>query len=196
MSTNSYELSFELPSLNETVEDLITDQFDSVIAVHSGVTTVTLTAEGEDCVSAAIEAVHALRSIGAEPIRLVDDVVSRGEIARRIGVTPQSVGQWIRGERHAESAFPTPYILPDGGLWLWSEVVAALAARGEAIEELDYPSRRDIQVIGGVLAAYAIAAEYGWTSRFRATAGSLTTNQSRSIQQITPAESASFGLAA
>lgn len=196
MNTNSYELSFEVPSLSEVAKDLITDQFDSVIAVHGGVTTITLTADGEDCVSAAIEAVNALRSMGAKPIRLVDDVVSRGEIARRIGVTPQSVGQWIRGERHAESLFPCPYILANGGLWLWGEVVAALAARGEAIEELGYPSRRDIQVIGGVLAARTIAAEYGWTSRFRATADGFTTNQSRSVQQITPVESASFGLAA
>ncbi len=161
MPRNSYELSFELPTLSEEAEDLVADQFDSVIAVHTGVTTITLTADGDDCVSAAIAAINTLRNLGAEPIRLVDDVVSRSEIARRMGVTPQSVGQWIRGERHSESAFPTPYILTDGGLWLWGEVSTALAIRGEEVEEFGYPDRRDIQVIGGVLATNAIAAEAG-----------------------------------
>ena len=46
--------------------------------------------------------------------------------------------------------------MTDGGLWLWGEVVAALNARGEDAEEMNYPSRRDIQLIGGNLAAYAI----------------------------------------
>ena len=156
MPTNSYELSFELPTLSEKIEDLVADQFDSVIAVHDEVTTVTLTADGDDCVMAAIAAINPLRNLGAEPVRLVDDVVSRSEIARRMGVTPQSVGQWIRGERHTETPFPSPYILTDGGLWLWGEVVAALKARGEDVEEMNYPSRRDIQIIGGILAAYAI----------------------------------------
>ena len=157
MSTNSYELSFEVPPLSEATEDLLTDHFDSVIAVHGSLTTVTLTADGDDCVSAAISAINALRSMGVAPARLVDDLVSRSEIARRMGVTPQSVGQWIRGERHAEELFPNPYILTDGGLWLWGEVVMALASRGEAVEKIGYPNRRDIQVIGGVLAASAIA---------------------------------------
>ncbi len=157
MPMNSYELSFELPTLSEKTEDLVAAQFDSVIAVHVGITTVTLTADGDDCVSAAIAAINTLRKLGAEPIRLVDDVVSRSEIARRMGVTPQSVGQWIRGERHSESPFPPPYVLIDGGLWLWAEVVTALASRGEEVEALGYPNRRDIQVIGGVLAAHAIA---------------------------------------
>ena len=196
MSTKSYELSFEVPPLSEAIENLLSDHFDSVIAVHGGLTTVTLTADGEDCVSAAIAAINTLRNMGAEPIRLVDDVVSRSEIARRMGVTPQSVGQWIRGERHAESPFPSAYILADGGLWLWGEVATALASRGEEVEEISYPNRRDIQVIGGVLAAHAIAAEYGWTWRSHATADGFTTKQSRSIQQITPVENASFGLAA
>ncbi len=55
----------------------------------------------------------------------------------------------------------TPYILADGGLWLWGEVATALADRGEEVEEIGYPDRRDIQVIGGVLAANVIAAEVG-----------------------------------
>lgn len=161
MSANSYELSFEVPALSETAEDFVAARFDSAIAVHDNVTTVTLTADGDTCLDAALAAISTLREAGVEPIRLVDDVVPRSEIARRMGVTPQSVGQWIRGERHSESTFPTPYILTDGGLWLWGEVATALANRGEEVEEISYPNRRDIQVIGGILAANAIAAEAG-----------------------------------
>jgi hypothetical protein len=165
MSANSYEPSFEVAEMSEAVEDQVSNRFDSVIAVHDDVTTVTLTVEGGTCLRTSIAAIGSLREAGVEPIRLVDDVVSRSEIARRMGVTPQSVGQWIQGERHSESDFPAPYILADGGLWLWGEVVKALANRGIEIEDIGYPSRRDIQVIGGVLAANAIVAESGWTSR-------------------------------
>lgn len=152
MSANSYELSFEVPEMNETVEDRVSSRFDSIIAVHGDVTTVTLTAHGVTCLRAAIAAIRSLREAGVEPIRLVDDVVSRSEIARRIGITPQSVGQWIRGDRHFESPFPAPYILAGGGLWLWGEVVEALDSRGVEVEDIGYPSRRDIQEIGGFLA--------------------------------------------
>ncbi|HUW78322.1 MAG TPA: helix-turn-helix domain-containing protein [Candidatus Nanopelagicaceae bacterium] len=152
MSANSYELSFEVAEMSEAVEDRACTRFDSVITVHGEVTTITLTAEGRTCLRAAIETISSLRAAGVEPIRLIDDLVSRSEIARRMGVTPQSVGQWIRGERHAESAFPAPYILADGGLWLWGEVVEALDSRGVEIEDIGYPARRDIQEIGGVLA--------------------------------------------
>ena len=184
MPTNSYELSFELPALNEEAEDLVAGQFDSVIAVHAGVTTVTLTADGDDCVSAAIAAINTLRTLGAEPTRLVDDVISRSEIARRMNVTPQSVGQWIRGERHAESPFPSPYILTEGGLWLWGEIVLALVNRGVEVEEMAYPSRRDIQLIGGVLATHAIASESRSTSHPRGPIDHFTTNRSRAVQRI------------
>jgi len=153
MRATPYELSFEVAELPEAVEDAICDAFDAVVATHSGVTTVTFEATGDTCVEAAITASHKFRDLGASPIRLVDDVVTRTEIARRAGVTPQAVGQWIRGERHADSQFPAPFILTGGGLWLWGEVVEALAERGLILNEgVRYPTRRDSQLIGGTLA--------------------------------------------
>ncbi len=153
MSPAPFELQFELEPIPEDVEDAIAGAFDCLIASHSGVTTVTLSAQGPTCVAAALDAADALRRLGAHPVRLVDDVVSRGEIARRAGVTPQAVGQWIRGERHAGSPFPPPYVLAGGGLWLWGEVVAALAQRGVVVDAgVRYPSRLDSQLIGGAMA--------------------------------------------
>lgn len=99
MSASSYELSFEVPTLSEVAEDLVAARFDSVITVHDNVTTVTLTADGDTCVGAAFTAISTLHEAGIEPIRLVDDVVPQSKIVRRMDVTSQSLGQWIRGER-------------------------------------------------------------------------------------------------
>ncbi|HEY8717981.1 helix-turn-helix domain-containing protein [Pengzhenrongella sp.] len=158
MGTAPFELIFEFPALSEDLEDAIAGCFDALIATHSEVTTVTLSAEGDTCLLAASSAIDGLRTLGANPLRLVDDLVSRGEIARRAGVTPQAVGLWIRGERHAGTAFPRRFVTAGGGLWLWAEVVPALAERGVAIDDgVQYPTRRDAQLIGAEIAAMSLA---------------------------------------
>lgn len=151
-----YEICFEVRPMTEDVEDAVARAFDCLIATHSGVTTVTLSAPGPDCVAAATTAIEGLRAAGAQPVRLVDDLVGRSEIARRASITPQAVGLWIRGERHATPRFPAPFILAGGGLWLWGEVVDALAVRDKVIQDgVRYPSRHNSQVIGGMLASDA-----------------------------------------
>ena len=129
-------------------------------------TSATLSAVGETCLAAASAAIERLRDLGAEPIRLIDDLVGRREIARRAGVTPQAVGLWIRGERHASSPFPPPFVDAGGGLWLWGEVVPALAARGVTVDgDVQYPSRLDSQRIGGILSARQTAGSAGRIGR-------------------------------
>jgi len=178
MSTTPYELSFEVSDLSERVEDAIADHFDALVSAHSGVTKVTVSAEGTTCLEAAIGVIDALRSLGAVPLRLMDDLVSRGEIARRAGVTPQAVGLWIRGERHVSSPFPKPFVLAGGGLWLWGEVVSALAQRNVSIDDdVRYPTRRDAMVIGGEVAASGTSEHASWPWKRPATAG----RQSRSL---------------
>lgn len=149
-----FEFAFEVPAIDESVEDAIAETLDAVIAWHSGVTTVSVVQAGVDCVAAAREVVEQLRAVGAPPRRLVDDLVTRAQIAERAGVTRQAVSAWTRGERGGEAAFPAPYVLVGGGLWLWGEVSSVLASRGVLEDEgVVYPSRQDAQVIGGVLAA-------------------------------------------
>ncbi len=149
-----FELTFEVPEMAEEIEDAVAEDLDAVIATHWGVTAVTVLFSAADCITAAGTAIEALTRLGAAPRRLVDDLVTRGQIAERAGVTRQAVGLWIRGERHSQDSFPAPFVLTGGGLWLWGEVVVALAARGFVLDEgVEYPTRRDAQLIGGMLAA-------------------------------------------
>jgi hypothetical protein len=149
-----FELTFEVPTLAESLEDAIADDLDAVIASHAGVATVTALVPATDCLQAARTAIDTLRRIGAPPVRLMDDLVTRGQIADRAGVTRQAVGMWIRGERRSNNPFPDPFVLAGGGLWLWGEVAQVLTARGDLeAEGVAYPTRRESQVIGGMLAA-------------------------------------------
>jgi len=149
-----FELTFEVPEMAEEVEDAVADELDAVIAVHSGVTTVTASSPASDCLVAARTLIDVLTRLGAPPRRLVDDLVTRAEIAERAGVTRQAVGQWIRGERHAAAAFPAPFVFTGGGLWRWGEVVDALASWGIRLDEdVTYPTRREAQLIDGFLAS-------------------------------------------
>lgn len=151
---DAFELTFEVPEMSEPVEDAVADSLDAVIATHHGVVTVTVLVTAPDCVTAARSAIDTLRHLGAPPRRLVEDLVTRSQIAERADVTRQAVGQWIRGERHSGVAFPRPFVLAGGGLWLWGEVLDALAARDIELDEgISYPTRRENQLIGGMLAA-------------------------------------------
>lgn len=149
-----YEVTFEIAPASEAIEDAVAAAFDGVLASHSGVTTVTLTAEGETAIDAARTAANSLRKIGAPPLRVVEDLVGRTEIAERAGVTRQAVGLWVRGERQAISPFPAPYVLVGGGLWLWGEVLPALRARGVDVDDpMEHLTRHDIHLVNGALGA-------------------------------------------
>lgn len=151
---DEFELTFEVPEMSGAVEDAVADSLDAVIARHHGVVTVTVLVTAPTCLAAARTAIEVLRRLGAPPRRLVDDLVTRGQIAERAGVTRQAVGQWIRGERHSGRTFPRPFVLTGGGLWLWGEVRDALVARGVELDEgISYPSRRESQLVAGMLAA-------------------------------------------
>jgi hypothetical protein len=165
MDTRPYEMRFEVRAIPEDIEDAVAEAFDCLISSHSGVTSVTLSAQGDTCLAAALSVIETLRDLGAAPTRLIDDLVGRREIARRAGVTPQAVGLWIRGERHTSSHFPPPFIDVGGGLWLWGEVVPALAERGLRVDvDVQFPTRLDSQRIGGILAAMQIESEVGGSS--------------------------------
>ncbi|MBI9113624.1 helix-turn-helix transcriptional regulator [Sanguibacter suaedae] len=148
-----FEMTFEIPAVPEAVEDAVADAMDAVIATHSGVTLLTVEIGADGCVEAARSAIAELRSLGAPPVRLVDDLVTRSQIADRTGVTRQAVNLWVNGQRQAGTVFPAPFVLAGGGLWLWGEVVEALRARGTEIDDgVAFPTRRDSQIIGGMLA--------------------------------------------
>lgn len=149
-----YELTLELPAITEAVEDQVVDATEAIIAEHFGVTTATVLVVAPDAVSAARVAIEDLSRAGAAPTRLVDDLVSRSQIAERAGVTRQAVTNWVNGSRHAGADFPKPFVLAGGGLWRWDEVLDALRVMGVAVDDdAAYPTRRESQLIGGMIAS-------------------------------------------
>lgn len=147
-----FELTLELPEITEEQEDSIVDLTDGVIATHYGVTTVTLEADGADYLSALRGVLRRLSRIQIVPRRLVMDLVSRSEIAERAGVTRQAVGNWVNGLRQA-GTFPAPFVLSNGGMWLWAEVVPALRTLGISADEgLSHPTRTQLTIGSAMLA--------------------------------------------
>lgn len=154
-----YELIFETDPIEETLQDLIDEQFDALISGHGPNVFISMSAEGDTAVEAALHSAAALGRLGVHVRRLVEDLVTRTDIAQRTKKTPQAVGAWVRGDRQAADPFPTPYNYVAGGVWLWGEVNEWLArVTGEA-DDVNYPSRHDYAFVNGVLTAPAVA----WT---------------------------------
>lgn len=117
----SHELMLLVDALAEDQEDALIDGYDAVVNSHAAGTIVALAADGPSAQVAARNVIVAMQDLGVRVNRLVEDLVTRSMIAERAHVTPQAVGQWIRGERQGRD-FPRPYTVAGGGLWLWSEV--------------------------------------------------------------------------
>jgi hypothetical protein len=148
-----YEVTFVASDLADDTIDLLYDLFDCLVSTHSGVTLVTITCEGSDPVTAGVSAAHHLSSAGVEVRRTHPDLVDRGELARRAGVTPQAVGNWIRGARQTGVPFPAPAYLVSGGAWLWGDINRWLEQNGKPHDEILYPSLADHARIDTHLAA-------------------------------------------
>lgn len=154
MSTCSeFELIFVTDEVDDDQADELTTAVDAFIGGHGGVTLVTITAAGESAIKAAHTAVQVLREYGIRPVRLYDDLVTRNQIAQRIGKTGQAVGYWTRGER--KHGFPMPYILEAGGLWRWQEVNEWLSAHDDQYagysDGLSYPTAAEVDEINAWL---------------------------------------------
>ncbi|MBJ7451750.1 MAG: hypothetical protein JHC71_06645 [Blastococcus sp.] len=147
----AYELIFEVEELAEETQDVVYEHFDALISGHGRTNLVTLTAEGPTAASAARLAVAQLTALGVRPYRMVEDLATRAEIARRLNVAAQAVGQWIRGERRADFPFPEPYNRAGGGVWLWSDVASWVAKVPDLAKHaepgLSFPRLEDYTVI-------------------------------------------------
>ncbi|MHA7620545.1 hypothetical protein ACX12M_18695 [Cellulosimicrobium cellulans] len=169
MTEREYELTFEIADVDEGLEDAIVDATDGTLASMYGTTLVTLTAPGPSALAAATCARLLLSEAGASVYRCVEDLVSRSEIAHRVGVTAQAVGNWVRGDRRDEVRFPSPYVFSAGGLWLWSEVIEWLDRvhpdlAAHASDGFAYPSRHDHAAIAGQIetSRRAVASASEW----------------------------------
>ena len=91
-----------------------------------------------------------LQLLGLVVLRLREDLASRNDIAERLGVTRQAVGNWVRGDRG--SGFPPPYNDVCGGIWLRGDIVRWAEAHGaHDAMGVGFPERQDHDRVNGWL---------------------------------------------
>lgn len=147
-----YELMFDVDALDDATTEKVYADHDALVSSHQDGTTLTITAEGATAATAAKRVVAELDMLGVKVRRLTEDLVSRTDIAARCDATPQAVGQWIRGTRQRDTAFPPRLHRVAGGIWLWGEVNDWLRRVGRPYDEgIEYPCRRDYDEINGWL---------------------------------------------
>ena len=148
----NFEWMFELETLTDELEDQLMDELDGACTTESGVHRVVLVVGGSSAQEAGMSSLTALRASGARVVRAIEDLVTRGEIARRADVTAQSVGNWLRGDRQASVVPPVPYVTAGVELWLWSEVKQWLAGLGISVDAgVNYPARTDYLAINAAI---------------------------------------------
>lgn len=143
-----YELTFITHALEEPVIEDLLNTFDCITGeTHGGSEFITITAAGRSAVEAAKSMHMELAKRGVMVERLEPDLVSRRDIAERLQVETQAVGNWIRGDRRA--SFPHPYHEVANGVWLWTDVVEwSRRARGvDPADGLQFPTREEIDEV-------------------------------------------------
>jgi hypothetical protein len=144
-----FELTFHIRELPELLVDDLLDKFDCITGTdHSGQDFITLTASSSSCVKAAKDTMMRLVTMGLSVERMQEDLASRAEIAERLSVTRQAVGNWVRGER--ADGFPAPFNEVAGGVWLWGDVARwAVAHDRYDADGIDWPTRDDHDLVNG-----------------------------------------------
>lgn len=154
MSAIEFELIFVTPDLSGPGDpriEQIENHLDVVVESHSGLTLTTVTVEGADAISAALNAAAVLTGCGLTPTRSYPDLVTRQDIADRAEVSRQAVGNWVRGERQQSDPFPVPANLVGGGVWLWGDVVAWLRNHDYETDDLAFPTLEEHSRIDALL---------------------------------------------
>lgn len=146
-----YEFMFVINAVDDDTEKLLVEDLHGFIGGHGGTTLLTIAGTGQDAVEAGHLLLQTLRANDVHVQRVYEDIVSRSQIADRLGITRQAVGLWIRGQRQAARLFPEPHVLGGGGLWLWADVHEWLRVGGLDHDEVSYPSAMDIACLNTLL---------------------------------------------
>ena len=152
----AHEIIFVLNEVGELGDprvDIVEADLDAVFERHGDLCLVTVSVEGASAFTAAVDGVRRLTEAGFTVLRSYPDFVTRAEIADRLDITRQAVGNWVRGERLATVSFPALVHLAAGGLWLWGDVVDWQRASGcgSVAAELHFPSIEDHGAIDGYI---------------------------------------------
>jgi transcriptional regulator with XRE-family HTH domain len=183
------EFDYEIAFVTEPLADPADGRLDRVtamvpnlgVASDGNLTIVTALVRAADAIEAGLRVAKAIETSGISVLRTYQDLVTRQDIADRLGVTRQAVGNWVRGERHDDTPFPSPVSLVAGGVWLWGDVAAWARTRSYAVDEALFPSltdhnRLDLLIKNGVqtvtVSTYSASAEIVFGHRgVHATAG-------------------------
>jgi len=152
----NYELRLTVQPLSEELEDAVVEATDAMVTMHGSDVMLMIDADGPNAVAAAQAVIIQLEEMGVSVIRLSEDLVTRSTIADRIRVSPQAVGQWIKGERKDTTPFPKPFNGVAGGVWLWADVSIWLRqlSRGDSYE---HPDGQVYDLVNGWLASRRMA---------------------------------------
>lgn len=140
-----YEITFIIGPVSEQAADKLLDDFDCIVGTtHFGEDFITMTSTGSDGLNAARGACEALSANGVHVRRAQPDLLTRSEVADRLDLTPQAVGNYVRGERLV-GTWPTPYHEVAGGVWLWGDLVAwsRSVRKEDPAHGLEFLSRAD-----------------------------------------------------
>ncbi|GAA5063395.1 XRE family transcriptional regulator [Nocardia callitridis] len=147
MTAHEFEIAFVIeaveaddPRIDQVMETLP----GTTISGALGLTVATTLIDAHAAIEAGLHAAKALAAAGLAPVRTYQDLVSRQDIADRLDVSRQAVGNWVRGERQNSWPFPAPITLTSGGAWLWTTVVGWVEATGVAdLSESKLPTLAD-----------------------------------------------------
>lgn len=144
---NLFEMTFHVEHVDDSLVDMLIDDYEATVGTdHTGYEFVTVLAEGDSFDHAARTMVTELQCHGLRVRRLVPDLLTRSEIAARLGVTRQAVQNWTSGRR--QSGFPLAVNPVGGGAWSWHDVWAWALSCGRAEDDgIHYPSQIEADII-------------------------------------------------
>lgn len=183
--------------LHVTGIDLRDPEVHAVIQTHlsdyawsltSGITTMTVFSDG-DVVGDVICAVRCAEHKGITVLRVYEDRVNVGEIARRIGdISREAVRKWT-----ADPTFPQPRTALNNDsargaamLWDWSEVVSWLQEHKSLALDEHLPTEEQVAAINAALAGAHDYASDAWHKFFVGSgAGTVTVYQQNVAASVT-----------
>ena len=144
---NLFEMTFHVEHVDDGLVDMLIDDYEATTGTdHTGHEFVTVLAEGNDFDRAARTMVTELQFHGLRILRLVPDLLTRSEIAARLGVTRQAVQNWTSGRR--QDGFPLAVNPVGGGVWSWHDAWAWALACGRAADDgVRYQSQTETDII-------------------------------------------------
>ncbi len=155
MTAHEFEIAFAIEAVeadDPRIDKVMAALPGATISGALGLTVVTTLVDAETAVEAGLHAAKALVAAGITPLRTYQDLVSRQDIADRLDMSRQAVGNWVRGERQNVRPFPAPVTLASGGLWLWTNVVRWIEAVGVAeLDESALPTQEDHCTLDGMI---------------------------------------------